>query len=317
MEQILQILKSVSVLTAFAVIGYLATKTGMLKKEQSGAVGGLLSKLMLPAIIASNVLSPETTTEQIIKHLPMFLAGIAISLLLLGFAFLFSKILKIEDKLKYVMFPLFAAPNSIIIGLPVCESIWGSEGAITCTILAMGADVVTWIVTISILSRASDRINNQTGSAKKNKFHISPVTVAFLIAFVLKFTGVTVPELILKPLSKFGGALSYVGMIYLGMLFVGMNFKPVLKNKVTYIFIPLKCIVLPVIISLIAGLTGIFSAVDVCVLGVVFAASPIISMTPFYKEFGFDYVIGNALTFSCAVLNIITIPIVYFIVNAL
>ena len=155
-----------------------------------------------------------------------------------------------------------------------------------------------------------------SGEKKKKGIHINPVTVVFIISFILKMLGFNLPSFIQEPLYKFGSALSYLAMVYLGMMLVGVNIKNIFKDKMTYLFVPLTCFVIPFVLGVGLALTGLFSPMTVGVITIVFAASPMISMTVFYKEYGLDYVFGNAVTFVCILLNILTIPAMYWVVSS-
>ena len=102
-------------------------------------------------------------------------------------------------------------------------------------------------------------------------------------------------------------------MIYLGMSLTNFQVKGLFKNKVIYLYLPLKLIVIPLIVNILAKLSGFFTEEYLGVLTIVYAASPSISMTMFYKEYGLDYELGNSLTFICVLLNIITIPFMYWL----
>ena len=313
MGEILTIIQCVAVLGMFMAAGFISVKTGYISKDAASAVSKIVTRLMFPAWLAAKLLSQNITKQQIIDQLPLFVAGAVITLALLGVGFLFAKILKAEAARKYILLSLCSAPNAIFLGLPICQGIFGDEGSLACTIFALGSDMISWTLTISLLAVGGEKLS---GEKKKKGIHINPVTVVFIISFILKMFGFNFPAFIQEPLYKFGSALSYLAMVYLGMMLVGVSIKSIFKDKMTYIFIPFKCFVIPFVLGVGLALTGLFSPMAVGVITIVFAASPMISMTVFYKEYGLDYVFGNAVTFVCILLNIVTIPAMYWVVNS-
>ena len=313
MSEILTIIQCVAVLGMFMAAGFISVKTGYISKDAAGAVSKIVTRLMFPAWLASKLLSQNITKQQIIDQLPLFAAGAIITLALLGLGFLFAKITKAEAARKYVLLSLCSAPNAIFLAMPICQGIFGDEGSLACTIFALGSDMISWTLTISLLASGGERLS---GEKKKKGIHINPVTVVFIISFILKMLGFNLPSFIQEPLYKFGSALSYLAMVYLGMMLVGVNIKNIFKDKMTYLFVPLKCFVIPFVLGVGLALTGLFSPMAVGVITIVFAASPMISMTVFYKEYGLDYVFGNAVTFVCILLNILTIPAMYWVVSS-
>jgi len=47
-----------------------------------------------------------------------------------------------------------------------------------------------------------------------------------------------------------------------------------------------------------------------------FATSPMISMNVLYRELGLDYRLGSGLTLICILINIVTIPTVFWVTNS-
>ena len=314
MDEIITVIQCVLVLAIFMAGGYISVKTGYISKDAASSVSKIVTRLMFPAWLASKLLSENITKQQIISQLPLFAAGALITLALLGVGILFAKISDAEKSRKYVLYALCSAPNAIFLGLPICQGLFGDDGSISCTILALGSDLVSWTLTVSLLAAGGEKIS---GEKKKRGIHVNPVTVVFVVSFILKMAGVNLPDFIQAPLYKFGSALSYLAMVYLGMMLVGADIKGVFKDGMTYFLVPLKCFVIPIALAVTAAFTGLFSFVQICVIAVVFAASPMISMTVFYKEYGLDYVFGNAVTFICVALNIVTIPAVYWAVSTI
>ena len=196
-------------------------------------------------------------------------------------------------------------------GVPVCQELFGDSGALSCTILALGSNIITWTTGVSYVSAGGRKV---LGIKKeKGKFSLNPIMATYVVCLVLKFCGFNLPSLLLTPFTKLGNALSYLAMIYLGMSLTNFQVKGLFKNKVIYLYLPLKLIVIPLIVNILAKLSGFFTEEYLGVLTIVYAASPSISMTMFYKEYGLDYELGNSLTFICVLLNIITIPFMYWL----
>lgn len=216
-----------------------------------------------------------------------------------------------EDKKKYVFVAITYTVNSIFMGVPVCQELFGDSGALSCTILALGSNIITWTTGVSYVSAGGRKV---LGIKKeKGKLSINPIMVTYVICLALKFCGFNLPALLLSPFSKLGNALSYLAMIYLGMSLTNFKINGILKHKIIYFYLPLKLLIIPLAVNIIAKLTGFFTEEYLGVLTVVYAASPSISMTMFYKEYGLDYELGNSLTFICVLLNIITIPFMYWL----
>ena len=233
MEEIITVIQCVLVLGLFMTAGFITVKTGYISKDAASSVSKIVTRLMFPAWLASKLLSENITVQQITEQLPLFAAGAIITLALLGLGLFFAWISKADGARKYVLYALCSAPNAIFLGLPICQGLFGDEGSLSCTILALGSDLVSWTLTITLMAMGGEKLS---GERKARGIHINPVTVVFIISFILKMLGFNLPEFIQAPLYKFGSALSYLAMIYLGMMLVDADIRGVFRDKITYFF---------------------------------------------------------------------------------
>ena len=155
MEQVITIIQCIAVLGLFLAMGFAAVKTKYIKKEAAASLSGLATRFMFPAWILSKLLSEEVTKEQIIQKLPIFVAGMLITLVLLGLGILVAVATKAPDKQKYVLIPLFSAPNAIFLAMPICQGLFGDSGVLDCTVFSLGSDMISWTITISIMAAGS------------------------------------------------------------------------------------------------------------------------------------------------------------------
>lgn len=311
MNQMLAIISSVTVLGIFMAIGFVSVKSGYVKKEATSFLSHIVTRLVFPIWIMSKLLSNDVTVAQLWDRLPLFLGGLIFtqSTMLLGI--LITKLLKMEDKQKYVFVAITYTVNSIFMGVPVCQELFGDSGALSCTILALGSNIITWTTGVSYVSAGGRKVSGI--KKEKGKFSINPIMATYVVCLALKFCGINLPTLLLEPFTKLGNSLSYLAMIYLGMSLTNLNIKELFKHKLLYLYLPMKLVLIPLAVNILAKLSGFFNEEYLGVLTIVYAASPSISMTMFYKEYGLDYELGNSLTFICVLLNIVTIPFMFWL----
>ena len=310
-SETIAIITSVIVLGFFMAIGFVSVKSGYVKKEATSYLSHILTRIVFPIWIMSKLLSNEVTVEQLSDRLPLFIAGLLFTQTTMLLGILITKLLKMEDKQKYVFVAITYTVNSIFMGVPVCQELFGDSGALSCTILALGSNIITWTTGISYIFAGGRKV---LGIQKeKGKLSINPIMATYVICLILKIFGFSLPSLLQLPFTRLGNSLSYLAMIYLGMSLTNFKVKGLLKHKLIYLYLPLKLVLIPIAVNIIAKLTGLFTEEYLGVLTIVYATSPSISITMFYKEYGLDYELGNSLTFICVLLNIITIPFIYWL----
>lgn len=310
MDNAIAALKAVSVLSFFVAIGFVALKTGYVKKETGSYLAHTVTRLIMPIWIIATLLSKNVTIDQILERKALFFTGVISCLLLLCVGLLVSKIFKIDDRRKYVLLPLLFTTNSIFAGMPICELMFGDSGVLSCTILSFGCEIVIWTVGIFVVTYGANKLRPDE---QKIKIPVPAVTIVYVICFILKFCGVSLPTVLSPAFSAIGGCIAYIAMMFLGMSLATIKFKTAFKDKMSYFFLLAKCFIIPLVVNIALRLLNFMPDSYIDVATVIFAVSPGISMTMFYKEYDLDYSFGSSMTFACVILNIITVPLIIFI----
>ncbi|MBR3839328.1 MAG: AEC family transporter [Clostridia bacterium] len=307
-------LKAISILSLFVAIGFATTKTGYVKKETGSYLAHIVTKLVMPIWIMSTLLSDNVTVEKILNRKSLFFTGVLTCLILLLIGLFVAKIFKIHDRRKYVLLPLLFTTNSIFVGMPVCKLLFGESGVLSCTILGFGTEIVIWTIGIFLVTRGANKLRP---AEEKIKFPLPAVTIVYVLCFILKFCGISLPAVLEPSFAALGNSVSYLAMLFLGMSLATIKFGSVFKDQMSYIYLFGRCLILPIIVNIVLRLTGFMPIEYIDVATVVFSVSPGIAMTMFYREYDLDYVFGSSMTFSCVLLNIATVPFVLFITELL
>ena len=310
MDNAIAAFKAVSILSFFVAIGFIALKTGYVKKETGSFLAHTVTRIVMPIWIVATLLSKNVTVDLILERKALFFTGIIMCSLLLVIGIIASNIFKIEDKRKYVLLPLLFTTNSIFAGMPICELMFGASGVLSCTILSFGCEIIIWTVGIFVVTRGANKLKSKE---ERIKLPIPAVTICYVACFILKFCGISLPAVISPAFSAIGGSLPYLAMMFLGMSLATVQFKSAFKSKISYIYLISKCFIIPICVNVVLKLINVMPIDYINVATVVFAVSPGISMTMFYKEYDLDYSFGSSMTFSCVILNIITVPLVLFL----
>lgn len=314
MNSAMAALKAISILSLFVAIGFATMKTGYVKKETGSYLAHIVTKLVMPIWIMSTLLSDNVTVEKILNRKSLFFTGVLTCLILLLIGLFIAKIFKIHDRRKYVLLPLLFTTNSIFVGMPVCKLLFGESGVLSCTILGFGTEIVIWTLGIFLVTRGANKLRP---AEEKIKFPLPAVTIVYVLCFILKFCGISLPAVLEPPFAALGNSVSYLAMLFLGMSLATIKFGSVFKDKMSYIYLFGRCLILPIIVNIVLRLTGFMPIEYIDVATVVFSVSPGIAMTMFYREYDLDYVFGSSMTFSCVLLNIATVPFVLFITELL
>ena len=294
------------------LIGFAAVKTKYLPNIKD-SIGTLISKVLFPVLMFCIFMNPELPLKQIGNNYQILVVSclwVAISFFVGLFV---ANAIKAPKNRAPVFSILMGMSNVTYMGMPICTAMFGQEqGSLGVALVSLSGHIVMWTLGVMIL-------NSQ--SAQKQKFSfkklVSPVTVAIALALVLKVCGVVLPDIVFTSLNTLGNTTPYISLVYIGMIIAASSFTEAFKDKVIGIYALLKLLVMPLCLGLLLRLVPeSFLSVDMQTLVFIeYSTSAMISLTPYFKECGYDSDFAGRLVFFTVTLNIITMPFVLFINN--
>ena len=118
------------------------------------------------------------------------------------------------------------------------------------------ACVFMGLQTIFFWTHCNNVLSHEKGfKLKKIFFNINIITI--IVAIVLFFAKIRLPEIITGTLSSVGAMIGPASMFVIGMLIGGMDLKKVLTNKKAYFISFMRLIVIPLIALLILKVSGL------------------------------------------------------------
>ena len=306
---IITLVKTMVVLFAIMIIGYIINKKGILNKEANQVLSALIVKVTGPSLVFISACgrSSDGDKGQIIK---IFLTGIT----LYSFLILFSKIIvvllkpDIKDKAVYELMMIFM--NTAFIGYPVLRALFGDYAIFASSVLNIPFNILLYSYGIYVIEK-----EGQVKRGINIKDFINPGIIAALMSLFIFLLEINVPEIIQRVVSMVGEITIPLSMILIGSSLALIPLKNALNNIGIYIMSFIKLIIMPIITFFIARLF----IKDVFLIGLLTvntalpAGSMIVMLTTEYKGNVKSASIGVFIT---TVLSVITIPmIVYFLLK--
>lgn len=284
-------------------LGYILFKLKILDLDFNKKLTTLLLSVTTPAMIISSVLS--TTVSQSFEDIIfVFVLGFIIYLIMPILGLIISKILKTPSHQQglYIFMTVFS--NIGFMGFPVMKAIFGNDAIFFTAIFNMLFNL--FVFTIGILIMNYKTANKIKLNAKNL---LSPGVIASLIALVLYFTHLKVPNVIASTISMIGDITTPMAMLLIGSTLANIPFKEVFSEFRIYPFTIIKQIIIPILAypilkmvcqdPLILGITLIMISMPVANTAVLFAT-----------EYGGDVSLAAKTVFMTTLLSIITIPLI-------
>ena len=296
-------------------VGFAANKVGLLPEKANDYLSPLLIKVTSPCMIFNNIVSMDTG-EGMVKEVLTMMAGAAVFFGLFALVgwFLCVKVMKLEnDKNCGVYIMLFATVNNGFMGLPITLEVFGEEAMFFMVFFQMMLLIFVFGPGIAI-TNYGDRKERQKGAVIKNM--ISPNTVAAFLGIIIMVTGITLPELIMKPVGLIGDITTVISMLVIGIQLGTSNFRKIKGNRPLMTESIVKMILVPVVTFLLVNWLPISKVIKLALIfGAAFPSAVIVSPIAFTE--GKDGTLaaeGVALT---TLISVITIPAAALILSAI
>lgn len=241
----------VAVLYIIVATGFIADKIGLFTEKTARLCTDLLFYIITPAVIIRSFLD--------IKYDPQTAKGLFIAMgcgmlmhtisVLINLP-LFRRGDKNDDSvLKYGA--VFG--NCGYMALPLAGAVIGSQGVFYCSAVIMSFQIFSFTYGIYIMS---DNLNGKVKFEYKRLF-LNPGTISVAIGLPLFLLGVSMPGIIIKPISYVADMNTPFAMIVFGTYLANTDFRTIFKNGRIFLAAFTKLVALPLIMLFTLRLLGI------------------------------------------------------------
>ncbi len=195
--------------------------------------------------------------------------------------------------------------NCSYIGIPLVQSMYGSEGIIYLTAYVTVFHLITWTYGLSLMSGDRD-------IRKMLKNMVSPALIAVFLGALCFFANFRLPEIVVIPMKRIADMNTPMAMLIAGSTLSQTDIKKALARISTYVICALKLIVLPACVLL-----AVFNStklgvpreiINIVVIAVSCPTATIITM--FSHRFGKNSVYSSEIFTVCTLFSVITIPLI-------
>lgn len=241
MELVFIIMRKIVVMFLLVLVGFICAKVGMIDEAATKKLSTLSLKLVTPMLIFSSF---QTEYDpRIVRNLLLsFLMASAAYVIQIPLALLLIRKKNNPEYQIERMAVIFA--NCGFFGIPLIQSLYGSEGAMYVTAYVTMFNVLLWSVGAMIMS----------GHATRREFFkslLSPAVVAMTLGLGCLLLKIRLPELILEPIQSIAGMNTPFAMIVAGATLASTNLLSCLKKPRIYWVFVCKMLIVPLAVSLI------------------------------------------------------------------
>ncbi len=311
METFLATLSPMLVMFLYIALGYIANKLKLVPENTATVLSKLENYFFVPALII-NTFMKYCTVDSVMKNSNLILYSTAILAVAMTISIFFARFFSTQDYRRNIYKYALTFGNFSFMGNAIVPVILGELALYKYMlyILPLNIAVYTWGLIILIPK------NGEKKSVLQSL--LNPIFVSILIGAFLGLTGIKdyVPQFLTTTLTNCAACMAPLAMILTGFVIGSYSFKKLITKKRIYIATLLRLIILP---SLFLGLLVLFGTDKEILFLTLFAfATPLgLNTVVFPAAYGGDASTGASMAMISHTFCIITIPIMYAIIDLL
>ena len=311
------VVHQVSVLIILALIGIIASRTGLINESVKQGLAGIVFNITLPLLILSSLSDMELTGEIVFNGLLVILFSFLALALLYLTGTVFSRILSLNRRatIIHVVHTMFG--NIVFLGFPLIHALFGIKGLLYAMLFHLCSNTVQW--TLGIYMLTTERNENVLPGLKKL---LNPNTFAFILGLIFMSLKISIPDVINKSLGGLGNTSLYLSMLYIGSVLSESTINNLIGRLRVYILSINKLILSPLLILLVISVILKFTGweMDQTALSVLVMQSAMPCMVIIIimaKKYGADDVHASQNVLTSTLLSVFTLPLIIFLLEKL
>ena len=311
-ETFLATLSPMLVLFICILVGFVLNKAKLLPENTGTVLSKLENYALVPAVSFSSF-SQFCTVASLAQNGKMILYGAIAIAFAVGMAIVVSYAFKYKNAyVRNVFRYSLAFGNFGFVGNAIVPVILGGEEHLYMYLLfTLSLSFVVYLWGLPILTPKE----NRSGNALKNLLNVPFITLLIGAALGLLGVGQKLPAFVVSAIDSLKNCMGPIAMVLTGFTIANYSFKSLLSDKRVYVVAVLRLMILPAIIVTVLKLLG---APDYTLFMALFAFSTPMGLNTvvFPSAFGGDPKVGASMAMISHTVCVITIPIMYALLQA-
>lgn len=238
-----EITEKIIIMFVIMGVGVICGKTGLVTSEQNKGLSSLLLYVVSPVITFLSYQRDFSRDTALNLLLVFLLSCVAFVLMIFLANILIGK--KRKDRELEILCSVLS--NCAFMGIPVVESIFGSEGIIYLTMYITVFQLVTWTYGVSLLT-------GEKSISQSLRHLFTPAVISVFLGLIFFFCEIRLPQIITAPLEMVGEMNTPLAMLAAGVALAGTSLKGLLAKPGVFYISALRLVGFPAVCSLLAAL---------------------------------------------------------------
>ena len=298
MEQFWTSFNIVMPLVLMMATGFLIRRVGLVSEDAFRVINRIVYYVGIPTLVFYSVVTDRTPAR---FSYALWVAGSILVAFVLSM--LLARALTKDSGRRGTLAQAAYRSNDGIFGLAVAAALLGENntGTMAFTLVISAALFgVTGVLCYELNRGGTIKIGKVLLNTLKN-----PILISAAFAFLVRFTGLTLPYFLLKPIEYFKHMCTPLGFLVLGGL---LSFRSLKSDwKLVTIVSAIKLVAFPVAVCSIAYFLGGLRGAELASIFIVFSSPTAMSCMPMASELGGDVRLSGELIAVTTVLSLVTV----------
>lgn len=232
------VVSKILLLSIVMLIGFLTAKTGYIKGLKS-ATSTLITRITLPLLVITTLSGQTKSAETQNTALCVFILGIVFVAILLALGKCSTLLFRFDRKKSNVHTCLTAFGNTIFLGYPLLEAVWGPTAVFYAAFFSIANDLAAWTIGVLILCRGGK------GKVDLGRL-LNPATLSYVVGAVMFIMSVRLPAALHTAASTIGNTTMVLSMLFLGATLAEVRFRELLQGFSSITIVIIKMLLVPI-----------------------------------------------------------------------
>ncbi|HJE45943.1 AEC family transporter [Levilactobacillus namurensis] len=293
-------------------LGYVLSRRGWFDDQAPKLIARLVTQIALPAYMISTITTKFSATT-LKETLPDLRFPVLSMLIMFGLSIIAFHLFRINPKHRGLFESMFLNSNTVFVGLPVNEALFGPKSLPFVLVYYMANTTFFWTLGVYLIQRDGQGASQFNLKTTLQKI-FSPPLLGFIVGVILVLLNIQLPHWIMQDFQYVGGLTIPLSMIFIGTAIAGAGLQNIRVNRDSLGILLGRFIVAPVLMGCLVLPTGMpLLMKQVFILQ---AAMPVMTNAPVVsKLYHADSDYAAIMVTETTLLSLVVIPILMVIVQ--
>lgn len=311
METFVSALQGVLEIVFIILIGYYFSYKGWFNEDIADLFAKIVLNISLPLNIIVNISSFFTRDDLINSFKGLIIPFLSI-LLSYFIGYLLAKIFRIREERRGIFSGIFSLSNSIFIGLPLSQALFGEIATPYTLLYYMANTTIWWTLGVYGITLDTQKKEGETFDTIKNIFN--PSFLGFLFGVLLILLSIKLPKFIFESFRLVGNLTIPLSLFYIGIIIHEMGFTKFNIEKDTILIFLGRFFVTPALVIILNFFLPIPKLMrDIFII--MSAMPAMVNSAIVARVYGGDYEFAVKMITYTTILSIIIMPFLMVLIR--